>query len=143
MSAIENLKILLVEDREEDIYFMQLIINSIGDITLFVARNGLEALQKLDEVAPHCILLDINMPLMNGLEFLKIIKTDPATPVRYAKTPVFVLTTSSLKDDIITAYRLHAALYFVKPHKVSLTKALIIDLKTAISKAQLAPYEVL
>lgn len=143
MPQRSHLKILLVEDREEDIYFMELIINSIEGIQLSVARDGEEALRKLAEVEPHCILLDLNMPLMNGLQFLKVLKTDPAILLRYKEIPVFVLTTSDLPSDIIEAYKYHAALYFVKPDKFKVTKELILDLKKTVQKAKLPPYEAL
>lgn len=139
----QELRILLVEDRDEDIYFMRLIINSIGGILLFTAKNGEEAFAQLDIVAPHVILLDLNMPRMGGIEFLRKTKTDPAVPSRFQKIPVFILTTSDLPKDIIEAYKYHASLYFVKPGTVATTKKLILDLKESILNSKLPPYEVI
>ena len=87
---------------------------------LFVAGNGLEALAMLrgqvedgSEIPDtrRIILLDINMPKMNGIEFLQELRQDPAL----APTPVIVLTTSDEDQDRIEAYKLNVAGYILKP----------------------------
>lgn len=87
---------------------------------LFVASNGLEALEMLrnnggsDLNIPErrrIILLDINMPKMNGIEFLQELRKDP----KLAMTPVVVLTTSDEDQDRIEAYKLNVAGYILKP----------------------------
>ncbi len=82
---------------------------------LFVASNGVEALQMLRThsvpSARRIVLLDLNMPQMNGIEFLRELRADPAL----ASTAVVVLTTSSDDRDVLEAYRLNVAGYLVKP----------------------------
>jgi CheY-like chemotaxis protein len=112
------LNILLVEDDEVDIMNVQRAFkkNNIGN-PLFVARNGLEALQMLRNEHPekipavHIILLDINMPKMGGIEFLKELRKD----ISLRATSVFVMTTSNEDGDKISAYDLNVAGYILKP----------------------------
>lgn len=81
---------------------------------LFVARDGLEALSLLrsDRVPPRrrVVMLDLNMPRMNGFEFLAELRADRAL----ASTPVVVLTTSNDDRDRLEAYRFNVAGYLLK-----------------------------
>lgn len=110
--------VLLVDDDEIDAEqivraFRHLkIANPITTVT-----NGIEALNALrgEEgharlLRPYVILLDINMPRMNGLEFLRAIRADE----ELKRSIVFVLTTSKLEEDIKAAYNDHVAGYFLK-----------------------------
>jgi CheY-like chemotaxis protein len=111
-----SLNILLVEDDEIDVMNVKRAFDK-NHITnpLYVAGNGLEALEKLrsGEVPPgrRIVLLDLNMPKMNGIEFLRKLRSDPAL----APTPVVVLTTSNNDRDKIEAFNLNVAGYLVKP----------------------------
>ncbi len=107
--------ILLVEDDEVDIMNVQRAFkkNSI-DNPLFIARNGLEALEMLRSGKvpfPQIIILDINMPKMNGIEFLKELRADE----ELKRASVYVMTTSNEDSDIINAYNLNVAGYILKP----------------------------
>ncbi len=110
------LNILLVEDDEVDIMNVKRAFTK-GNITnpLFVAGNGIEALERLrsDEVpkSRRLVLLDLNMPKMNGIEFLRELRADPELTL----TPVVVLTTSDAERDKVEAYNLHVAGYLLKP----------------------------
>jgi CheY-like chemotaxis protein len=110
------LNILLVEDDEVDVMNVKRAFDK-NHITnpLFVAGNGLEGLEKLrsGEVPQgrRIVLLDLNMPKMNGIEFLRELRSDPAL----APTPVVVLTTSNNDRDKIDAFNLNVAGYLVKP----------------------------
>ena len=110
------LNILLVEDDEVDIMNVRRAFkkNNIAN-PLFVAGNGVEALQQLREgVIPRdrrIVLLDLNMPQMNGIEFLRELRRDPELGL----TPVIVLTTSNDERDRIEAYNLNVAGYILKP----------------------------
>jgi len=110
------LNILLVEDDEIDVMNVKRAFQK-NHITnpLFVAENGLAALEKLrnGEVPQgrRIVLLDLNMPKMNGIEFLRELRNDPAL----AATPVIVLTTSNNDRDKIEAYNFNVAGYLVKP----------------------------
>ncbi len=111
-----SLNILLVEDDEVDVMNVRRAFDK-NHITnpLFVASNGVEGLEKLrsGEVPQgrRIVLLDLNMPKMNGIEFLRELRSDPAL----APTPVVVLTTSNNDRDKIDAFNLNVAGYLVKP----------------------------
>ncbi len=111
--------ILLVEDNEGDIRLTREALHE-GAVKhrLLVANDGLEALAILresgthpDRPRPDLILLDLNLPKMNGHELLAEIKRDPVLrPI-----PVLVLTTSRAEEDIQRAYDLQASCYIPKP----------------------------
>jgi CheY-like chemotaxis protein len=110
------LNILLVEDDEVDVMNVRRAFQK-NHITnpLFIAGNGLDALEQLRSgVIPRdrrIILLDLNMPQMNGIEFLREMRSDPELNL----TPVIVLTTSNDERDRIEAYNLNVAGYLLKP----------------------------
>ena len=112
----QPLNILLVEDDQVDVMNVKRAFekNHIAN-PLFVAGDGLEALEKLrnGEVPQgrRLVLLDLNMPKMNGIEFLYELRKD----ANLAATPVVVLTTSNNERDKIEAYNLNVAGYLVKP----------------------------
>jgi CheY-like chemotaxis protein len=110
------LNILLVEDDEVDVMNVRRAFerNNVSN-PLYVAGNGLEALEMLrDGTVPaerRLILLDLNMPKMNGIEFLQALRADP----ELASSSVVVLTTSNDDQDKIDAYNLNVAGYLLKP----------------------------
>ncbi len=121
-----NLKmahILLVEDNEGDILLtLEAFEESKFKTQVTVARNGLEALDYLNKKGefsnvhrPDLILLDINIPIYNGLEVLEEIKQDE----RLKKIPVIMLTTSSNQKDIEKAYLNYCNSYVKKPLEMS------------------------
>src|SRR6476646_3643956 len=92
--------ILLVEDDELDVISVQRTLKKFyTSYSVYVAHNGKEALALLkredEPVRPDVVLLDLNMPRMNGIEFLKIIREDPDLK----DLQVFVMTTSSETSD--------------------------------------------
>ncbi|MEL6438200.1 MAG: response regulator [Cyanobacteria bacterium J06621_8] len=115
------INILLVEDDEVDVMNVERAFEKYKITNpLYIAGNGIEALamlRPLDDQLPvvpenrRLILLDLNMPRMNGLEFLKELRKDPALK----RTPVIVLTTSDEDKDRIEAYNLNVAGYILKP----------------------------
>ena len=110
------LNILLIEDDQVDIMNVKRAFekNRIAN-PLFVAADGIEGLQKLRSGGipreRRLILLDLNMPRMSGLEFLRELRADPALQ----HTAVVVLTTSNDEKDKIDAYNLNVAGYLLKP----------------------------
>jgi CheY-like chemotaxis protein len=112
--------ILLVEDDSVDVMNVQRAFrkNNINN-PLHIARNGIEALdmlrgtegrEKLNPV-PKIILLDINMPKMSGIEFLKELRSDE----QLRSISVFIMTTSNDDHDKFEAYKMNVAGYIVKP----------------------------
>ena len=110
------INILLVEDDDVDIMTVKRAFqkNNISN-PLFVAHNGIEALELLrKENIPsrrRLILLDVNMPKMNGIEFLRELRADPALQ----QASVVMMTTSNEERDRIEAFKLNVAGYLLKP----------------------------
>lgn len=115
----DPVEILLVEDDPGDVLITQeALANSKFLNHLAVVNNGEEALKYLrleppyeDAVRPGLILLDLNLPRIDGREVLAQIKEDPAL----RRIPVIVLTTSAADEDIVRSYDLHANAYVTKP----------------------------
>lgn len=113
-----NVKILLVEDDEIDVLSVKRALKK-GKIAnkLIIAKDGIEAFEYLKGTnghgkitRPYLILLDINMPRMNGLEFLEKIREDDDL----SDSVVFVLTTSNSDEDKCRAYSKNIAGYVLK-----------------------------
>jgi len=106
--------ILLVEDDDVDVMTVKRALKDSKITNKLVSINdGEEAIDYLrtrSNVKPCVILLDLNMPKMNGIEFLKIAKTDE----ELKSIPVVVLTTSSSEQDIVESFAFGAAGYMVK-----------------------------
>ncbi|WP_445715128.1 response regulator [Flavobacterium sp.] len=117
---MKNLQILLVEDNEGDIILTQEAFEECDFKTsIQVARNGKEAITYLFDSCtntqlPDLILLDINLPLLNGHEVLKRIKENDKTK----HIPVVILTTSSASTDINLTYANHANSFISKPSEI-------------------------
>ena len=111
----EDTVILLVEDDLVDQMSVKRALKEIpGKNQLAIANNGLEGLEYLnnpENPKPSIILLDINMPKMNGLEFLQILKKDK----KHCKIPVIILTTSMEDQDRLESFVLGVAGYMLKP----------------------------
>ena len=113
---IKKLKILLIEDDMIEIMKLNRTISTLKlDHTIIEANNGEVALQKLEQKdnLPDIILLDLNMPKINGIEFLKILKKDDV--LKYI--PTIILTTSNNQKDLLECYKTGVAGYVIKPLK--------------------------
>jgi len=116
---MDEINILLIEDNEGDIILTLEAFKQVGvKSNVEVLNDGEIALQQFRKIRdakiaikPDLILLDINLPKINGIELLKIIKSD----VDLVNIPVIVLTTSNSHQDIKDAYLNHANSYMVKP----------------------------
>ena len=125
------LNILLVEDDEVDVMNVRRAFQRAHvSNPLHVAGNGLEALELLrGDTIPagrRLVLLDLNMPRMNGIEFLRAVRADASLQ----SLPVVVLTTSNDERDKVDAYKLNVAGYLLKP--VTFTD--FVDLMAALNK---------
>jgi CheY-like chemotaxis protein len=107
-------KILLAEDDKDDReLFSEAVAGINAGTVVHYAENGREALVILEEMAaePDMIFLDINMPVMNGWQCLKLIKADD----RYMHIPVIVYSSSSHHREKSIAIEMGAVLFFTKP----------------------------
>jgi CheY-like chemotaxis protein len=115
MNSNPQRPILLVEDDDVDVMTVRRALRDLNvSNPLFVAgdgEDGLAALRGAGAVRPCVILLDINMPRMNGIEFLREAKADPLL----RSIPVVVLTTSREEQDRIDSFELSVAGYMIKP----------------------------
>ncbi len=114
--ANTTLKILLIEDDTIEVMKLNRAIKKLQVAhSLIEASNGEQALTILKEgdIIPDIIFLDLNMPRINGIDFLKILKEDEV--LRYL--PVIILTTSSNRKDVLECYKQGVAGYILKPLK--------------------------
>lgn len=131
MDDNRRLNILLVDDDEVDVMNVRRAFEK-GRIAnpLFVAHDGEQALEMLRgpdfPKARRLVLLDLNMPRMSGIEFLKILRDDP----ELHSTSVVVLTTSDDERDKVNAYNLNVAGYLLKP----VTLGTFVEVMAALQK---------
>jgi CheY-like chemotaxis protein len=113
------IEVLLVEDDPGDVLMTREAFedNKVRN-TLHVVNNGVDALAFLRKQAPYAdaptpdlVLLDLNLPRMDGREVLAEIKADESL----GRIPVVVLTTSEAEEDVLRSYQLHANAYVTKP----------------------------
>jgi CheY-like chemotaxis protein len=83
------------------------VVDDGADALAFLRREG----EYVDAPRPDLVLLDLNLPRMDGREVLQEIKSDPGL----ASIPVVVLTTSEAEEDVLRSYSLHANAYVTKP----------------------------
>jgi CheY-like chemotaxis protein len=113
------IEILLVEDDPGDVLMTrEALADSKLINSLHVVNNGEEAIEFLRREGEHdaaprpdLVLLDLNLPRLDGREVLSIIKNDSA----FRSIPVVVLTTSDAEEDVLRSYDLHANAYVTKP----------------------------
>ena len=116
---MRHIEILLVEDSPADVLITREAFAEFKLANpLHVVEDGVEAMAFLHQEGkyasarrPDLILLDLNLPRMNGREVLAQIKTDP----QLQNIPVVILTTSHAEKDVLQAYEQHANCYIVKP----------------------------
>lgn len=111
-----KLKILLIEDDMIEVMKFKRALSSLKqNHDIFEADNGEKALKLLEDTGqlPDIILLDLNMPKINGIEFLKTLKNDEF--LKYL--PTIILTTSSNKKDLLECFETGIAGYILKPLK--------------------------
>ena len=113
------MEVLLVEDSPGDVRLTQEVFrHASNSVNLHVATDGMEAMTFLKQEAPHAqaprpdiILLDLNLPRMDGREVLAKIKQDASLKM----IPTIILTTSDAEADISKSYQLQANCYLTKP----------------------------
>jgi CheY-like chemotaxis protein len=115
MAPAHPYRILLVEDDPGDAMLVEeALLDGAEDRSLVQVSDGVAALEHLRDATnprPDLIVLDLNMPRMNGAEMLKILKEDE----QLKAIPVVILTTSAASEDVSVAYATQASAYVVKP----------------------------
>ena len=130
MSLFTPLPIILADDDQDDTFLFQEALEQIPlETGLAVAENGVELLQILKDAdnKPDIIFLDMNMPVKNGLECLKEIRST----ARFEQVPIVVLSTSVSQHLWESAYRCGANMYIQKPNSfnslVDVLKKCLLD----------------
>lgn len=114
--------VLIVDDSQLIHQMYRLIFLRYKDCVFFDAMNGLEALEILSrEKGVELILLDINMPIMNGVQFMEKLQADGL----YRNIPIIVISTEGKEADTVRALKLGARGYVVKPFKPEVLHELI------------------
>jgi CheY-like chemotaxis protein len=122
-------RILLVEDNSGDVRMMrEILLGTNNSVQLLVASDGVEAMAflkrqgtYLNAPRPDLILMDLNLPKMDGREALAHIKADASLRV----IPVIVLTTSDAEVDVVKSYQLQANCYLSKPGELNEFESLV------------------
>ncbi|MCF8323051.1 MAG: response regulator [Flavobacterium sp.] len=112
----KSLYILLIEDDAIEVMKFNRVLSTLGlKHKIIEANNGEEALEtlKVKNIVPDIIILDLNMPKINGIEFLQILKNDNF--LKYI--PSIILTTSNNHKDVLECYKIGIAGYVLKPLK--------------------------
>jgi len=95
----ENKKVLIIDDEPDATAFSEAMLSELGDFEIVTASNGLEGLQKAEAIKPDLIILDVQMPVMNGFQVFKELKKKDDTE----NIPVIMLTgiatTTGLRYD--------------------------------------------
>ena len=114
-------KVLITEDSSLQAKMYKSVFKKYADCELVLAANGIEALDKLKNAGDFdLIVLDINMPLMNGLTFLNEMKK-----LGYKKIPTIVVTTDDHEDDVKAALAAGATAYIMKPWTIAQLHSII------------------
>lgn len=117
--ALQNI-LLIDDDSDDQLFFTEVVTEIDPAIDCRVADNGLEGFRKLREgFVPDMIFLDLNMPYMNGFDFLEAFREEPV----WADIPVVIFTTSSYQPDKDRAAELQARAFLTKPNTVQALRA--------------------
>jgi CheY-like chemotaxis protein len=133
LHGLDAITVLMVEDDPDDVYLTKDALRASRlRMNLQVVSDGVEALQYLRGSSggpphrrPNLILLDLNLPRMDGREVLATIKDDPAL----TDIPVVILTTSTAENDIVTSYRHHANCYVAKPVGIEQFRSVVASIE--------------
>jgi CheY-like chemotaxis protein len=133
LSGLDAITVLMVEDDPDDVYLTRDALHTSRlRMNLHVVNDGVEAMQYLRAAhdrtqhrRPNLVLLDLNLPRMNGREVLMAIKADP----KLTDIPVVILTTSKAEEDIAASYRQHANCYISKPVDIDQFRSVVTSIE--------------
>jgi CheY-like chemotaxis protein len=140
-----SLDVLLVEDNPGDVRLTQEAFRDANvSVLLHVVSDGIEALAFLRREPPYSeaprpdlILLDLNLPKMDGREVLALVKADQ----EFNTIPIVILTTSDAEADILRSYQLQANVYLSKPVQLDAFESLVRSINDFwLTKAKLPPH---
>ena len=134
LTSLDAITVLMVEDDPDDVYLTKEALRASQlRLNLHVVSDGVEAMQYLRAAhddrghrRPNLVLLDLNLPRMDGRDVLMEIKEDPTL----TDIPVVILTTSHAEEDIAASYRQHANCYISKPVNIDQFRAVVASIET-------------
>lgn len=110
--ANSNLKILIIDDNENNLYTLECILNQAEGVSVLQASSGQNGIDILSENEIHLVIVDIQMPVMNGFEFANTLKDDE----RFKDIPIIFLTAYFKSEEFASrGYKLGAFDYLTKP----------------------------
>lgn len=126
--------IFIADDDEDDLsFFANAVKETCPTVDLTTAEDGEDLLKKLEtSPLPDVILLDLNMPFVNGKECLKVLRQNP----HYNKVPILIYSTSNAKTDIEYCMQNGANYYIVKPSSYHAVKLLVSDIQNGTIEAK-------
>jgi CheY-like chemotaxis protein len=116
--------VLVVDDNPDLLNLIAESLSMLGNYTVVTARNGIEGLEKCFEIQPHCMVIDVKMPGLDGYQLVRAIRGDPAT----AEMPLVILTAMAQDKDRFAGLAAGVDYYLLKPIKP-------LDLVAAIHRA--------
>ncbi|MDD3726076.1 MAG: response regulator [Candidatus Ratteibacteria bacterium] len=116
-------KILVIEDESDNLKLLSMALKSAGYI-VFGATNGEEGLEIFKEEKPDLVILDVVMPVMDGWEVLRRIKSG----LRSRRVPVIMLTAKNADQDKLKGYDFGADFYVTKPYNIKKLLPVIRDM---------------
>jgi DNA-binding response OmpR family regulator len=119
--------VLVVDDNEDSIRIIETILRSAG-FEVSVAKDGRQGIEVAEASAPELIILDIMMPIMDGVEALEKLRASPKT----SRIPVILLTAKAQDEDVIAGYQTGADYYMTKPFTA---KQLLYGVRLVLGKA--------
>ena len=134
IEMIKYKKIFIADDDEDDLsFFASAVKDTCPGVELTTAEDGEALLKKLETSSlPDVILLDLNMPFVNGRECLKVLRQNP----QYSKVPILIYSTSNAKSDVDYCLQNGANYYIVKPSTYHAVKLLVSDIQNGTIEAK-------
>ncbi|MCL4478966.1 MAG: response regulator [Deltaproteobacteria bacterium] len=108
---MEEYKILIVEDSPTMRQLISFALKRLKNSRIVEASDGVDGLKKLSQDSFNIIITDINMPVMDGLKLVSLVRKDPT----YKETPIIIITTEGAQEDKDRAMALGANTYVTKP----------------------------
>jgi two-component system chemotaxis response regulator CheY len=124
---MEDKKVIFVEDSPTMRRIIMNSLNKIGINDVTEAENGLDALDKMGDASWDMVITDWNMPEMNGEELVKELRNNS----NYSKTPILMITTRGMQDDVMSAIKMGVNGYIVKPFTPDVLKKKIAEIFSA------------
>lgn len=117
--GLDSGSVLFVEDSPTMRRIISNSLNKLGFVDIIEAENGVDALKKIEGREVGLVVTDWNMPEMNGAELVKTLRSMPA----FSDTPIVMITTRGMKDDVMTAMKLGVNGYVIKPFTPEILRA--------------------